>query len=194
MWLIVGLGNPGPRYRETRHNVGFRVVERLAERASAGPFKEKLKGVFCKATIAGQEVVLLEPMTFMNLSGESVQAAMAFFKVPLSRVLVIHDELDLALRDVRVKVGGGAAGHNGLKSIIQHCGGPDFVRVRIGIGRPARGSTESWVLGAFDPVESAELPDVLQQAALAAEMVVKDGPQAAQNKLNARPAPAKTTT
>lgn len=190
MWLIVGLGNPGPKYRDTRHNVGFRAVERLASSASAGPFKEKFKGQWCKATIARSDVVLLEPLTFMNLSGESVQAAMAFFKTPLSEVLVIHDELDLAFRDVRVKVGGGAAGHNGLKSIVQHCGGPDFVRVRIGIGRPPSGSTESWVLGSFDPALSAALDDVLQQAALAAEMVVKDGPQAAQNKLHVRAAAA----
>ena len=190
MWLIVGLGNPGPKYRDTRHNVGFMTVERLAARASAGPFKEKFKGQWCKATLARQDVVLLEPLSFMNLSGESVQAAMAFFKTPLSEVLVIHDELDLAFRDVRVKVGGGAAGHNGLKSIVQHCGGPDFARVRIGIGRPPKGSPESWVLGGFDSQESAELDDVLQQAALAAEMVVKDGPQAAQNKFNARPAKA----
>jgi peptidyl-tRNA hydrolase, PTH1 family len=122
----------------------------------------------------------------MNLSGESVQAAMAFFKVPLSNVIVIHDELDLPWRDVRLKIGGGAAGNNGIKSIIQHCG-PDFLRIRVGIGKPARGSTESWVLGDFDALESAELPDVLHVAALAAESVVKDGPAAAQNKFNARP-------
>lgn len=186
MWLIVGLGNPGPKYRSTRHNVGFMVVDRLASRASAGPFKEKFKGQWCRASVGGRDVVLLQPLTFMNLSGESVQAAMAFFKTPLSEVLVVHDELDLTWRDVRVKVGGGAAGNNGLKSIIQHCG-PEFARVRVGIGRPPVGSTESWVLSDFSGVESAELPDVLEVAALAAETVVKDGPQAAQNKFNVRP-------
>lgn len=188
MWLICGLGNPGPKYRNNRHNVGFMVVDLLASRASAGPFKDKFKGEWARGTLAKSDVVLLKPMTFMNLSGESLQAAMTFFKVPLENVLVIHDELDLAYRDVRVKVGGGAAGHNGLKSIIQHCGGPEFARVRIGIGRPPKGSTESWVLGDFDSMESAELGDVLQQAALAAEMVVKDGSAAAQNKFNTRPA------
>ena len=186
MWLIVGLGNPGPKYRGHRHNVGFMVVDRLATQASAGPFKEKFKGQWCKATLAGEDVALLQPLTYMNLSGESVQAAMAFFKTPVSQVLVVHDELDLAWRDVRVKVGGGAAGHNGLKSIIQHCGA-DFARVRVGIGRPPVGSTESFVLSDFAGVESAELPDVLHVAALAAEAVVKEGPQAAQNKFNARP-------
>lgn len=185
MWLIVGLGNPGPKYQSTRHNVGFMVVDRLVPRASAGPFKEKFKGLWTRGSLGGTDVVLLAPQTFMNLSGESVQAAMAFFKTPLDRLIVIHDELDLAYRDVRVKVGGGAAGNNGIKSIVQHCG-PDFVRIRIGIGRPPRGSTESWVLGTFDAIESAELPDVLQDAALAAEMVVKDGPAVAQNRFNTR--------
>lgn len=186
MWLIVGLGNPGPKYRNNRHNVGFMVVDRLVERSRAGAWKEKFKGQWAKGSLGGDDVVLLEPLTYMNLSGESVQAAMAFFKVPLSNVMVLHDELDLPWRDVRLKIGGGAAGNNGIKSIIQHCG-PDFLRIRIGIGKPARGSTESWVLGDFDAMESAELPDVLHVAALAAESVVKDGPAAAQNRFNARP-------
>ena len=93
MWLIVGLGNPGPKYRGTRHNVGFMVLDRLAARASAGPFKEKHKGQLCRASVGGQDVVLLQPLTYMNLSGESVQSAMAFFKTPISEVLVVHDEL-----------------------------------------------------------------------------------------------------
>jgi len=186
VWLVAGLGNPGPRYSRNRHNVGFMVVERLAEKAGAGPFREKFKGLWSRGALGTEEVVLLEPQTFMNLSGESVQAALAFFKVPLDRLLVVHDELDLAWTDVRVKVGGGAAGHNGLKSILQHCGGPDFVRVRVGIGRPPRGSTESWVLGDFDTAESAELGDVLQTASLAAEAVVRRGPAQAQNEFNTR--------
>lgn len=187
MWLVVGLGNPGPKYRGNRHNVGFMAVDRLAARASGATWKDKFKGRWAKVSLAGRDAVLLQPQTWMNLSGESVQPAMAFFKTPLSQVIVIHDELDLAFRDVRVKVGGGAAGHNGLKSIIQQCGGPDFVRVRVGIGRPPRGSTESWVLGDFDSLESAELADVLDEAALATEAVVRDGPAAAQNKFNTRP-------
>jgi PTH1 family peptidyl-tRNA hydrolase len=187
MWLIAGLGNPGSKYQGNRHNVGFMVVDRLASMSGAGAFKDKFKGVWSKGILARQDVVLLKPLTYMNLSGESVQAAMAFFKVPLERVIVVHDELDLPYRDVRVKIGGGAAGHNGLKSITQQCGGPEFVRVRVGIGRPTRGAPESWVLSDFDGMESAELPDVLQVAALAAETVVKDGAPAAQNRFNARP-------
>lgn len=186
MWMIVGLGNPGPKYQKTRHNIGFMTVDRLAARASAGPFKEKWKGEYSRGTLGGEDVVFLKPMTYMNLSGESLQAAIAFWKVSLSEVVVIHDELDLSFGDVRVKFGGGAAGHNGLKSIVQHCGGPEFVRVRVGIGRPPSGKTESWVLGGFDTLESAELEGVLEQAALAAETIVTAGVQTAQNKFNVR--------
>ena len=186
MWLVTGLGNPGPRYAGNRHNVGFELVDRLARSWAAPAMRDKFSGEYTKASFAGHDVVLLKPMTYMNLSGECLQKAMTFFKVPLARVLVVHDELDLEFEDVRVKVGGGAAGHNGLKSIIQHCGGPDFVRLRIGIGRPPRGSTESWVLGDFDSVEGARLPDVLDEAARAAELVVREGPATAQNRVNRR--------
>jgi peptidyl-tRNA hydrolase, PTH1 family len=190
MWLVVGLGNPGAEYAKNRHNVGFMVVDRLVERWKAPALKDKFSGRFTKVALGkSDEAVLLTPLTYMNLSGESVRKAMDFFKVPLSNVLVIHDEMDLPFRDVRVKVGGGAAGHNGLKSILQHAGA-DFVRLRIGVGRPARGSSEDWVLGNFDVSEGAELPDVLHAAALAAESVVLKGPAAAQNSTNTK-APAK---
>jgi PTH1 family peptidyl-tRNA hydrolase len=187
MWLVVGLGNPGPKYAGNRHNVGFKVVELLASRWHAGLAKEKFSGLWTKGTFAGEEAVLLQPMTYMNLSGESVQKAMTFFKVPLANVIVIHDELDIAFPEVRLKMGGGAAGHNGLKSIIQHCGGPDFLRVRIGISRPPKGTVESWVLGDFDALERAQLPDVLQAAALASEAVLREGPAKAQNQFNTKP-------
>jgi len=121
----------------------------------------------------------------MNLSGESVQKAMTFFKVPLESVVVVHDELDLPWKDVRIKVGGGHAGNNGIRSIMQHCGA-EFVRVRVGIGKPPRGTTESWVLGDFDAMESAELPDVLNAASLAAEAVLQVGAEAAMNKVHGK--------
>lgn len=185
-WLVVGLGNPGAEYAKNRHNVGFMVVERLVEQWKAPALKEKFSGRFTKASVGkNDEAVLLTPLTFMNLSGESVRKAMDFFKIPLANVLVVHDEMDLPFRDVRVKVGGGAAGHNGLKSIIQHASA-DFVRLRIGVDRPPRGSAEDWVLGNFDVSESAELPDVLHAAALAAESVVLKGPAAAQNSTNTK--------
>ncbi len=185
MHLVVGLGNPGPSYANNRHNVGFMVVDRLAGSAGAD-LRSKFDGRFAKVRIAGEDVVLLEPLTFMNRSGESVQAAMRFFKVTLSGVLVVHDELDLPFGTVRLKRGGGVAGHNGLRSVVQHCGGPDFGRVRIGIGRPARGRPEGWVLGDFDADQSASLPDVLEDAARAVEAAVGEGLSAAMNSVNTR--------
>jgi PTH1 family peptidyl-tRNA hydrolase len=185
MRIVAGLGNPGAQYRKNRHNVGFEVVNLLAARWNAPALKEKFSSLHAKASFKGEDVVLLEPQTFMNLSGEPLQRAMAFFKVELADVIVVHDELDLAWRDVRVKIGGGHAGHNGLRSIMQHCGGPDFTRVRVGIGKPPRGTTESWVLGDFDSMESAELPAVLEAAALSVEAVLEHGAAAAMNRLHA---------
>jgi peptidyl-tRNA hydrolase, PTH1 family len=185
VWLVVGLGNPGPKYEGTRHNVGFRVVERLAARWKAPPAKEKFQGLFTRGAFAGEEHVLLEPMTYMNLSGESVRKAMDFFKVPVANVLVVHDEMDLPFGDTRVKVGGGLAGHNGLRSIAQHCT-PEFVRIRVGVGRPP-GAGADWVLGGFSKAESAELPAVLDAASLAVETSIERGPERAMNLFNIRP-------
>ncbi len=184
MHLIAGLGNPGPKYAGNRHNVGFMVVERLAARWGAPAFREKFKGFFTKERFGGDEAVLLVPHTYMNLSGESVQPAMRFFKVGLGDVVVIHDELDLDFGVVRVKSGGGTAGHNGLKSMLQHCGGPDFTRVRVGIGRPRGARVEGYVLSDFNGMERAELDDVLELAADAVEAVIKRGATSAMNAIN----------
>ena len=184
--LIVGLGNPGPKYAIHRHNVGFLAVDAMADRWRAPAFREKFKGEFTMLSLGGEEVVLLKPMTYMNLSGESVQAAMRFFKVSLEQVLCVHDELDLEFGIVRLKAGGGTAGHNGLRSIVQHCGGPDFVRCRIGIGRPPRGRPEHWVLSDFSSLEKAELPAVLTLAAEMAESNVRDGVRQAMNRHHGR--------
>lgn len=184
MHLIVGLGNPGPKYAGHRHNVGFMVADRLGGPGAA--WREKLKGRFAKVRVGGEDAVLLEPLTYMNLSGESVQEAMRFFKVPLERVLVVHDELDLPFGTLRLKRGGGAAGHNGLKSIIQHCGGPDFVRLRIGIGRPERGPVQKWVLSDFSSEEGAALEDVLNDATRAVTAVLADGLPEAMKAVNTR--------
>ncbi len=179
--LIAGLGNPGPKYAGHRHNVGFRVVDELARRWGAPAYRSKCKGELTKVAVGAEDVVLLKPMTYMNRSGESVQAAMQFFKVPLSHVLCVHDELDLAFGVVRMKIGGGTAGHNGLRSVVQHCGGPDFLRCRVGIGRPARGRPEQYVLSDFNSLEQAELEDVLGLAADVAETCIVDGPRQAMN-------------
>lgn len=183
MYLVVGLGNPGPKYERTRHNVGFMAVERLAVVTGAPPFKDKWKGRTTKGSLAGEDVLLLQPLTYMNLSGESAQPAMAFHRIPIERIVVVHDELDLPFGEVRIKVGGGTAGHNGLKSMVQHCG-PDFVRVRMGIGRPQKGSTESYVLGEPSPDERPFVPDLVERAAKAVAAIVEKGPQAAMNALN----------
>src|SRR5271170_1665144 len=187
MHLIVGLGNPGREYESSRHNAGFLVADELRRRGGFPDFKEKFSGVWTKGELFGHPVALLKPMTFMNLSGDSVQPAAAFLKVPPAEILVIHDELDLAWKDVRVKVGGGHAGHNGLRSMIQRLGTPEFVRVRVGIGRPPpgfRGDVADYVLQDFDTSERAELPDVISRAKEAVSRVVKEGAPAAMNVVN----------
>jgi PTH1 family peptidyl-tRNA hydrolase len=185
--LVVGLGNPGPSYAGHRHNVGFMVVDRLAQAHARDPFRDKFSGQFARAALDGVEFGLLKPQTYMNLSGQSVQKAMAFFKVPLAQVVVIHDELDLAFGIARVKVSGGTAGHNGLKSIVQCCGGPDFVRLRIGIGKSRSGTGEKHVLSDFSREECAELPDVLDSAARAVGDILLHGAQTAMNRHNQSP-------
>jgi PTH1 family peptidyl-tRNA hydrolase len=190
-WLVVGLGNPGSRYASTRHNVGFMAVDRLREELGLGDYREKFSGETVRGDALGHGVVLLKPMTFMNVSGASVQPAMAFHKVPVQEVLVLHDELDLPFGDVRVKVGGGHAGHNGLRSIIERTSSPEFVRVRIGIGRPPpgfAGDVADYVLSGFDASEKAELPDVIGRAVVAARQVLASGAAAAMNQVNARSA------
>jgi PTH1 family peptidyl-tRNA hydrolase len=187
MYLIVGLGNPGRAYEGNRHNVGFMTADDLRRAERMQDFKAKFSGVWTRGEIGGAPVAILEPQTFMNLSGDSVQPAVAFLKVATSDVVVVHDELDLPFGDVRVKVGGGHAGHNGLRSIMGRLGSPDIVRVRIGIGRPPpgwRGEVADYVLHDFDASERAELPDVLARACDAVRRVVKEGASAAMNVIN----------
>jgi len=139
MFLIVGLGNPGREYASHRHNVGFMAVDALWQQVRGEPFREKFSGEYARVTLAGEPAILLKPMTYMNESGRSVQPALAFFKIAPADLIVLHDELDLPFRDVRLKFGGGHAGHNGLRSIMAHVGTGDFGRVRIGVGRPPPG-------------------------------------------------------
>lgn len=193
MHLVVGLGNPGKKYAKNRHNIGFMVVERLARSHGLPELKEKFSAVWAKGELAvgGRRfpVAVLEPQTFMNLSGDSVQPAAAFLKTEPAQVIVIHDELDIPWKDVRLKVGGGHAGHNGLRSIIGRLGSPDFVRVRVGIGRPPpgfKGDVADYVLQNFDAMEAAELPDVVDRACAAIERVITDGVTAAMNAVNVK--------
>ncbi|MCB9729844.1 MAG: aminoacyl-tRNA hydrolase [Deltaproteobacteria bacterium] len=181
-WLVVGLGNPGREYAGNRHNIGFMVVDELVRRAGCD-WREKFNGRFTKARFGDEDVILLEPLTFMNRSGTSVGAAGAFFKVPQDRAVVVHDELDLAFGQVRVKVGGGHAGHNGLRSIFSHFG-KEFVRVRVGIGRPAHGDVSGWVLSDFSKDEAPVVPRLVDAAADAVDRVVREGPGPVMNAYN----------
>ncbi|MFO0591764.1 MAG: aminoacyl-tRNA hydrolase [Polyangiaceae bacterium] len=194
MLLVVGLGNPGRQYSANRHNVGFMVVDELATACRADGFRSKFNGEYAKGALSGEDIVLLKPQTFMNESGRSLQAAIAFFKPAIDRVLVIHDELDLPFGTIRLKVGGGHAGHNGLRSIMACIGSGDFGRVRFGIGRPPagfRGEVADYVLSNFDGSERAELPDLLKKAGDTVLEVASRGLATAMNVHNVRPKPAK---
>lgn len=186
MLLVVGLGNPGPSYRNHRHNVGFMVVEKLHDRINASEWREKFSGLASKGLCAARETHLLLPQTFMNLSGRAVQKAVTQLGAKPADIIVVHDDLDLPYGDVRVKVGGGHGGHNGLRDISAVIG-PDYLRVRVGIGRPTVGTVEHFVLSSFSKEEAPELPSVIDRAVEALEGLVADGPAQTMNKTNARP-------
>jgi PTH1 family peptidyl-tRNA hydrolase len=189
MWLIVGLGNPEKKYSGNRHNVGFMVADEIRSAVGAPEWKNKWGGRSSKGTAWGDDLTLLEPLTYMNLSGECVQPAAAFLKIGPEGIVVVHDELDLAFGEVRLKVGGGHAGHNGLRSIIARLGSPEFVRVRVGVGRPPpefRGDVADWVLTDFDKAERSALPDIVGRAVDAVHRVVENGLPAAMNVVNTK--------
>lgn len=160
--LVVGLGNPGSDYASTRHNIGWMVFEqaKLFEHTN---WKQKFKGLYTEASAKGHKFYALMPQTFMNLSGESVQAMAAFFKIPPQKILVIHDELDIPFGQIHFKMGGGFAGHNGLKSMGQCLGTDQFARMRIGIGRPPHGNVSGWVLSPFSKEEQIQIPLLMEK-------------------------------
>jgi len=183
--LVAGLGNPGRGYADTRHNVGFMVADELARR-HGGSWRSKFSGRLSETRIGDARVALLEPMTYMNLSGGAVGAATRFFKVPPEQLLVVHDEGDFDLGRLQLRIGGGLAGHNGLRSVAQELGTPDFIRLRIGVGRPGRGDRRDladYVLSRFEPDDDAEA--IVARAADAVEALVLDGLEAAQRELHA---------
>jgi peptidyl-tRNA hydrolase, PTH1 family len=182
--LVVGLGNPGPKYADTRHNLGFMVADALHRRAGGLGWQEKFQGVSSRVDLAGVQALLLKPLTFMNLSGRSVQRASAFFRVPVDKIIVVHDDLDLEFAAIRVKVGGGNGGHKGLVSCAAELGDPGFTRVRIGIGRPPFGDAADYVLQGFSKSEAAELSDAVDRAADAVLAILKDGTVRAMNLFN----------
>lgn len=175
MKWIVGLGNPGREYRDTRHNIGFMAVDRLAERWNISVAQGKFKGLAGEGHVHGQKVHLLKPLTYMNLSGESLRAFMDFYKASVDDLIVIYDDLDTPFGHLRLRYQGSAGGHNGIKSIIQHLGTQQFKRVRLGISRPTPGyATADFVLAPFSKEQQGQLPSVLDRCAEAVECALRE--------------------
>lgn len=184
MLLFAGLGNPGPRYSGNRHNIGFLAIDEISRRHRFGPWRRRFQGATAEGEIGGQKVLLLKPETFMNESGNAVQAAQNFYKIPLKDIVVFHDELDLAPAKVRVKVGGGNAGHNGLRSISAMCGN-DYLRVRLGIGHPGdKNLVHHYVLSDFFKDEHGWVEAVLAAVADSADLLASGRPDAFQNRVH----------
>jgi len=184
--LVAGLGNPGREYARNRHNVGWLVVDELARRHD-GSWKAKFNGQLAEVRIEGHKVALLKPETYMNDSGRAVQAAMQYFKLEPDTVLVVHDEGDLELGRLQARIGGGLAGHNGLRSVAQHLGTPEFLRLRVGVGRPGRGDPRKladYLLSDFEPADDADA--LVAAAADAVELLDAEGLEAAQRSVNGR--------
>lgn len=183
MHLLVGLGNPGDKYRGNRHNIGFMAIDAIARRHSFPPFREKFQGLVSEGSIEGERVLLLKPQTFMNSSGDSVQAATRFYKLPTADVTVLYDELDLIPGKVRIKRGGGNGGHNGLRSIDPQIGA-DYRRVRLGIGHPgSKDRVMPWVLGDFSKADGEWLEPLLDSLADNAGLMLKGDDNGLMNKL-----------
>jgi PTH1 family peptidyl-tRNA hydrolase len=184
-WLIAGLGNPGDEYAGNRHNCGFMVADVLAARMSARFKRDRSRARVAEGRLAGFPVTLAKPQSFMNLSGGPVASLRTFYKIPPERIVVIHDELDLPFGAIRLKQGGGDNGHNGLRSVTAALGTRDYLRVRVGIGRPpGRMDPADFVLHDFSAAERKVLPDVLERAADAVEALLRQGLAATQNEFH----------
>lgn len=187
MKLLVGLGNPGREYERTRHNIGWLVLDEIASSARAAIDRKKFGAEIGEAEVDGVRTLFVKPQTFMNLSGEAVGPAAKFYKIEPRDVIVVHDDLDLDFGRVQIKVGGGHGGHNGLRSVIPHLGSPDFVRIRVGIGRPGgKKEVVGHVLGGFDKKETEELPFVIGRAADAIRCLLKNDATKCMNEFNKR--------
>lgn len=184
-WLIVGLGNPGPKYDGTRHNTGFLMIDALAEHFNCEVRRVKFKGLYGKCKIAGQDVVLLKPSTFMNLSGQSVTDAMNFFHLPPERVLLLFDDISLDVGKTRIRLKGSDGGHNGVKNIIYLSGSDRFPRMKIGIGHKPEGwDLADWVLSRFSKDEMKLLAGVVENVIAAAELILGGQADKAMNRFN----------
>ena len=185
-WLIVGLGNPGDKYDGTRHNAGFLAVDALADKGQFRISRVKFKALTAQGSVGGQGALVMKPTTYMNLSGEAVGEAARFYHIPPANVLVISDDVDLPLGKLRLRTGGSAGGHNGLKSIIQHLGTDQFPRIKIGVGGKPHPDYDmaDWVLGRLQGEDRKVLDEAAERAAEAAACLLKDGPQKALNRFN----------
>jgi PTH1 family peptidyl-tRNA hydrolase len=188
MFLVVGLGNPGRQYQGNRHNVGFRVVDQLAARAGASSPRQKYGAELFEIALGGERVLLCKPMEFMNVSGQAVRQVAGFHKIPAAQTIVVHDELDVPFGRLKLGAGGGAGGHNGIRSVIAELGTPDFARVRFGVDRPPPSwQGADYVLANFTGAEQQDLPALIDLACDAVEDIVARGLMAAMNKFNTRP-------
>lgn len=183
MFLIVGLGNPGKEYDNTRHNIGFKAIDFLSREYNIELNGEKFKGIYGQGFIKNEKVILLKPTTYMNLSGESVRAIIDFYKLTNEDILVIYDDISLDVGKLRIREKGSAGGHNGIKSIIAHLGTDVFSRIKIGVGQP-KGDLVNHVLGKFSKEETEILDEVLDVVVKATEVIVKENTKEAMNKFN----------
>ena len=188
MFLIVGLGNPGRQYEHTRHNVGFDVMDAIAEKYNISISEKKHKALCGKGVINGVKVVLAKPQTFMNLSGESVESLLSYYKLdPEEEMLVIYDDISLAPGNLRIRKKGSAGGHNGIKNIIAQTGTQNFLRIKVGVGEKPKGwDLADYVLGRFDEEERAAVEEAIGHAVLAAELMLQGEVDAAMNEFNAK--------
>lgn len=186
MYLAIGLGNPGKEFQNTRHNIGFEVIEELSKRFKASlSFKQRLKSIIGKIELESKEVLLAKPQTFMNRSGEGLNEITKKYKVPLNKIIVIHDDLDLDVGRIKIKTGGSSGGHNGLESIINLIGSKDFGRIKIGIGKPSKASQGAeYVLSKIPKSQKLELSNSITNAADAVETIILYGFPEAMNKFN----------
>lgn len=173
MKLIIGLGNPGKEYEKTRHNAGFMVIDKLSQDLGINVDKSGYKGLYGKGRVNGEDVILLKPQTFMNLSGESVRAVMDYFKISIKDIVVVFDDLDIEIGKIRIRNNGSAGGQNGMKSIIQHLGTQDFLRIRVGIGKDPLIETSKYVLGRMSKEQEPEFEKGLEKGMIAAAKFAK---------------------
>ena len=185
MYIIVGLGNPRKEYENTRHNIGFDVIDKLADQEKISVLEKKHKALIGKGIIGGEKVILAKPQTFMNLSGESVREIVDYYQIDLDDILIIFDDVSLDVGQLRIRAKGSAGGHNGVKSIISHLGSDGFARIKVGVGeKPTKMDLADYVLGRFHGEELVQIREGVEHAASAAELIIRDELQAAMNQYN----------